>query len=64
MADLTRFEADYRSDEVRQAVTNDSAEAQQLGVTSTPTFVVGGQVVSGAQPIEVFQEVIAKEKAR
>lgn len=64
VADLTRFEADYRSDEVRQAVTNDSAEAQQLGVTSTPTFVVGGQVVSGAQPIEVFQEVIAKEKAR
>lgn len=64
VGDLTQFEADYRSEEVRQAVLADSAEAQELGVKSTPTFVVGSQVVSGAQPIEVFQEVIAQEKAR
>ncbi|MDO5082030.1 disulfide bond formation protein [Arachnia propionica] len=64
VADMARFEADYRSEETRQAVRADSAEAQQLGVSSTPTFVVGGQVVSGAQPIEVFQQVIEQERAR
>ncbi|MDO5067981.1 MAG: thioredoxin domain-containing protein [Propionibacteriaceae bacterium] len=64
VADMARFEADYRAEETRRAVKADSEEAQQLGVKSTPTFVVGGQVVSGAQPVEVFQQVIEQEKGR
>jgi len=32
--------------------------AQQLGVQSTPTFVINGTPVIGAQPFENFQQVI------
>ena len=32
--------------------------AQQLGVQSTPTFVINGRPVVGAQPFESFQQVI------
>jgi protein-disulfide isomerase len=36
----------------------------RLGITSTPTVYVNGRVISGAQPIEVFQTVIDEELAR
>ena len=32
--------------------------AQQLGVQSTPTFIINGKPVIGAQPFESFQQVI------
>lgn len=37
--------------------------ASQLGVRSTPTFFVNGLAVVGAQPFEVFQQVIDMELA-
>lgn len=62
VADIARFETDYRSTEIRDAVAKDTEEAKELGVTSTPTFLVGSQVVQGAQPVEAFQKVIVEEK--
>ena len=32
--------------------------SQQIGVSSTPTFVLNGRPVIGAQPFEVFQQQI------
>lgn len=40
------------------------AEGQQLGVTGTPSFIIGEQFLAGAQPFEVFQQVIEQELAR
>ncbi len=62
--DLAAFETAYRSAEVRAAVTADSEQAKQLGINGTPAFLVGSQYVSGAQPLEVFQELIAQEKEK
>ena len=39
-------------------VEADLAEGQKVGVKSTPTFFVNGQLINGAQPIEVFSELI------
>lgn len=39
-------------------VEADMAEGQELGVKSTPTFFVNGQLIAGAQGIEVFSEII------
>jgi protein-disulfide isomerase len=36
----------------------------RLGVTSTPTLFVNGRMISGAQPIEVFETAIDDELAR
>lgn len=63
VGDLAAFEIAYQSEEVRNLVTADTEEAQSLGITSTPTFVIGTEVVSGAQPIEVFQQVIEEQAA-
>ncbi len=41
------------------AVNADLAEGQSLGVNGTPGFFVNGYPVPGAQPYEVFQQVIA-----
>jgi protein-disulfide isomerase len=50
-----RHDADIR--DTQQAGT-------RLGVSSTPTFFVNGQMVVGAQPLERFAEVIEAELAR
>lgn len=44
-------------------VENDTNFASQLGVRSTPTFFINGLAVVGAQPYEVFSQVIDLELA-
>lgn len=39
-------------------VTADVAEAESLGFRGTPSFVINGQQVVGAQPYDVFKNVI------
>jgi len=48
----------------REQVAADAAAAQQAGITGTPAFVVNGLLISGAQPVEEFAEVIDAELAR
>ena len=45
-------------------VEADMAEGTALGLKSTPTFYVNGKLVMGAQPIEVFSEIIDEELAK
>lgn len=59
--DMAKFTQDLASKELRDAVLAESFEAQQMGLSSVPAFVVGGQFVAGAQPIEVFEQVIEQE---
>lgn len=56
--DIDRFERDLGDPALADAVRADFQEGQSFGVTGTPTFVVNGRVVVGAQPLEVFEEVI------
>ena len=46
------------------AVEKDIMEGQNLSIKSTPTFFINGKLLSGAQPIEVFSEVIDEELAK
>lgn len=62
--DMAAFEADYRSEETREAVRKETEEGRRMGVNGTPFFIVGTQAVSGAQPLETFQRIIAQEKAK
>lgn len=61
--DVEKFEACVNDRTYQQAVQGDSDFALNLGVNSTPTFFVNGLAVVGAQPLEVFQQVIDKELA-
>lgn len=39
---------------------SDTAEGQGVGIQGTPSFLIGGELLVGAQPYEKFQEVIEK----
>jgi len=47
----------------RAAVEADLSEVRRLGLNGTPTFVINGQRVVGAQPIGVFATVIEAKLA-
>jgi len=47
-----------------EAVDASIEQAERLGVSSTPSFFVNGRLVRGAQPFEVFAEIIDDELAR
>ncbi|MEV0317642.1 DsbA family protein [Streptomyces sp. NPDC050658] len=56
--DVDRFVSDAASDGAVAAVKKDQEEAYGLGATSTPSFLVNGRPISGAQPDEVFGQAI------
>ncbi|TXS55846.1 DsbA family protein [Streptomyces sp. t39] len=58
VADLDRFDRDTRSGAARDAVARDQEEGHGLGAASTPSFLVNGRPIAGAQPMETFTEAI------
>ncbi|MFI9508879.1 DsbA family protein [Nocardia sp. NPDC052566] len=56
--DIAKFRADAESDAAKAAVQRDMTEGYQLGVTSTPAFLINGRPLLGAQPIEQFRALI------
>ena len=62
--DVDRFKKDVVSDEIKERVSADMAEASKLGVTGTPAFFVNGKFLSGAQPFPAFKALIDQELGR
>jgi len=61
--DMTTFEACITDHKYQAAIQADSDFAINLGVRSTPTFFVNGLAIVGAQPLDIFKQVIDKELA-
>lgn len=61
--DVERFMDDAGSDAAKAAVKKDQEEGYKLGATSTPSFLVNGQPIAGAQPDSVFEQAIEAAKA-
>lgn len=59
--DAERFDACMSTGEKAAVVEASLARAEQLGVTSTPTYFVNGRRLEGAQPFERFEELISAE---
>lgn len=62
--DLAKFTTDLADTTLHQQVIADTNKAQQLGVSAVPYFVIGDQVVEGAQPLQNFRAVIDTELAK
>jgi predicted DsbA family dithiol-disulfide isomerase len=56
--DTESFNECLDSGKYTSLITQDTQAAQSLGVQSTPTFIVNGEPIIGAQPFGVFQGVI------
>jgi len=66
-----QFKSDMDSGKYKAAVEADLAEGRKVGVTGTPTFVIGtgtttitGEKLVGAQPIDAFKRAIDAELAK
>lgn len=58
--DTTKFNSCLDSGQTVEVVQADFAEGQKIGVSGTPTFIIGGEKVVGAVPFSVFQNIIEK----
>ncbi|CAM5551784.1 DsbA family protein [Streptomyces narbonensis] len=56
--DAARFAKDAEGTAAREAVRKDQEQGYALGATSTPSFLVNGRPIAGAQPLETFTEAI------
>lgn len=56
--DAARFRRCMRDGHVRQLIATDVSRITRLGVGSTPTFLIGNQMIVGAQPYEAFARAI------
>lgn len=61
--DQTAFSDCLKSGRYRTQITQESLSVQSLGVRGTPAFLINGVFISGAQPFEVFQQVIDEQLA-
>ncbi|MBP6683855.1 MAG: thioredoxin domain-containing protein [Leucobacter sp.] len=61
--DSDEFAADLTSAETLELVQQYARSGQELGVSGTPTFVLGGEPIVGAQPESVFVETFERALA-
>jgi protein-disulfide isomerase len=61
--DMNAFVTCVEDERYQQEVEADYAYAGELGVRSTPTFFINGLAVVGAQPFDVFEQIIDMELA-
>ncbi|MEV7832093.1 thioredoxin domain-containing protein [Streptomyces subrutilus] len=61
--DLERFAKDLAGAEAAAALAKDREEGYRIGVTSTPSFLVNGRPLAGAQPTAAFTDAITRAKA-
>ncbi len=62
--DMVAFNACLDSGKYTDEVAADLDEGLRAGVTGTPSFFINGQMISGAQPFEAFQQVIEKQLSK
>lgn len=56
--DLPRLQRCLAAGEMRELVAADLDRARRIGVGSTPTFLIGGRPLIGAQPYDAFRRAI------
>ncbi len=61
--DMDTFQTCMTENKFKDAIEADSDFAVNLGIRSTPTFFINGLAIVGAQPLDVFKQVIDKELA-
>jgi protein-disulfide isomerase len=55
---MTQFNDCFNNDKYADRVKEDGVNAYEAGVRATPSFVINGKLVEGAQPYDVFQQEI------
>lgn len=61
--DMGRLEKDFEGEEVRAIIQENARLAEKLGLTGTPAFIVGDEIVPGAVGSEPLRQLIASMRA-
>lgn len=61
--DTDAFQACLSSGKYSLQISRETQTIQSLGVRGTPGFLVNGLFISGAQPFEVFEQIIEEQLA-
>ncbi len=61
--DTATFNECLDSGKYTDLIRNQTMDARSIGIQSTPTFIINGRPLIGAQPFEAFQQVIEAERA-
>jgi protein-disulfide isomerase len=56
--DMARLEKDIGSDEVRETLKETMKVADAIGLNGTPSYIIGSDVVIGAQGYDVLKEKV------
>ncbi len=56
--DVKAFKDCLNGHKYRQRATQDQVDGRQKGIRATPSFLINGKLLEGAQPFEVFQQAI------
>ncbi|HEV7396385.1 MAG TPA: thioredoxin domain-containing protein [Pyrinomonadaceae bacterium] len=59
--DLPKFQTCIASELAEAAVRRDVQEARKLGIDSTPTFIINGEVIRGAVGFEEFKAIVERK---
>jgi len=62
--DTAKFNSCMDSGETVAEIQKDTQDGVAAGIRGTPGFVINGQMVSGAQPFQAFQQIIEAELSR
>jgi protein-disulfide isomerase len=62
--DKEKAEAEMMSEEIGGSIRNNMALAQKMGISSTPTFIIGDQVIEGALGYDALKEKVAAARAK
>ena len=61
--DVARLERDMADPALQAKLRSDVALAQSLGITGTPSFVLGGKIIPGAISLEDLRQAISETRA-
>jgi protein-disulfide isomerase len=62
--DMAKYKAAMDGQKYKSKIDSDLAEGRKVGVSGTPTFVINGHKLVGAQPVDAFKQVIDAELAK
>jgi len=57
--DVARLQKDMESPEVRSALQENMGLGDKLGLTGTPAFIIGDEIIPGAVGVEPLKQVVA-----
>ncbi|MBV7363171.1 DsbA family protein [Actinomycetaceae bacterium TAE3-ERU4] len=58
VADIEKFQKDFKDPKLAEEVKADTFETQQLGISGTPAFLINDSFISGAYPTDYFLNTI------